>query len=109
MNLQKVGTIGTHGHRGNTGKLCQRKVRQRARSWCFTFNGYDKKDLAQLAIDFEKIGIKKYIYQEEIGENENEHLQGVVQFNNSIELSTLKKINNKIHWEKCKSLKGSIK
>ncbi len=109
MNIKKSDTIGTARHKGNTNKLCRKKVRQRARSWCFTYNGYSKKDVTQLALDFDKIGVIKYIYQEELGENNNEHLQGVVSFKNATELSSLKKINSKIHWEQCISLRASIK
>ncbi len=108
-NYKKGGTVGTPRHTGNTKVVCRKGTRQRARSWCFTFNNYIEKDMAQLALDFQQIGIKKYCFQEEIGENETPHLQGVVNFKNPTEFNTLKKINPKIHWEKCSNLRASIK
>lgn len=105
----ELGTEGATRHKGNTSKLCHSRTRQRARSWCFTFNNYTENDPAQLAKGFQQLGTKKYCFQEEKGENGTRHLQGVINFKNAIEFSTLKKLNPKIHWEKCLNIKASIK
>ncbi len=109
IKVKNNGTLGTARHRGNTNKLCLKTRRQRARSWCFTWNNYNKKNLAHLAQQFSKFGISKYCFQEEIGESKNPHIQGVVNFKNPIDFNSLKKINSEIHWEKCKNLRASIK
>ena len=36
----------------------------------------------------------------EKGEQGTPHIQGYIEFENSVSLSTLKKINKRIHWEK---------
>ncbi len=56
------------------------------------------------------IRAKKYIFQEEIGEENNvPHLQGVVCFMNPVWFKRLKEIDSRVHWEPCRDLKGSIK
>lgn len=67
------------------------------RNWCFTWNNYPENYRATLATGF---GTKsKYIYQQEKGDNGTPHLQGYVEFGCGKRLSTLKKIEEKIHWE----------
>lgn len=104
-----MGTDGTTGHKGNTNNCASKHSRNRARSWCFTFNNHTRNDVAHLTQAFGQMGIKKYHFQEEIGESKTPHLQGVVNFQNPIEFNTLKSIGDKIHWERCKNLKASIK
>lgn len=83
--------------KGNT-KLSQDSPCKR---WCFTLNNYSENDKILLT---EKFNSSKdlYIIGEEIGESGTPHLQGYVNFSNKIRLTALKKINPKIHWEKCK-------
>ncbi len=109
IKVKSQGTLGTTRHKGNTNKLCRKTRRQRARSWCFTWNNHTENDMAQLAQTFLKIGTQKYFYQEEIGEEKTPHLQGVINFKNPIDFNSLKKISDKIHWEACKNLRASIK
>lgn len=83
---------------------------KRHRSYCFTWNNYTTENIDTLTHTFSELSVKKYCFQEEIGEkNKIPHLQGVVQFNNPIYFNTLKRIDEKIHWEICKDIKGSIK
>lgn len=104
------GTLDTPCHRGNTNTLCQTLSRKRARSWCFTWNNYTKKDLAQLALpNFFKSEVKKLIFQEEIGKNKTPHLQGFVQFKNPIDFHKIKEYLPECHLEKCASIRASIK
>lgn len=87
--------------KGNTNQLNKLKLsRIRSRRWCYTLNNYLLKDKDQLSQLFMK---EKYFIQgEEIGESNTPHLQGYVEFTNQKDLSFLKKINEKIHWEKAK-------
>ncbi len=85
-------------------------MNKRHRSYCFTWNNYTVENIDTLTQSFINIGVKKYIFQEEIGEENNiPHLQGVVCFRNPVWFGTMKRINSSIHWEACKDLKGSIK
>ncbi len=88
----------------------KKRVRNRAKSWCFTLNNYTEKDVVTLSRPkWKNIVTKKICFQEEIGKNGVPHLQGVVQFGDSVSFSTLKDFHGEIHWEKCKSLAASIK
>ena len=54
-----------------------------SRNWCFTYNSYLEKDIN----DFLTIcsnSSKKYVFQEEIGESGNKHLQGFISFNKKL-------------------------
>ncbi len=108
IELNNADTLGTPRHKGNTRKFVPKRTRNRARSWCFTWNNYDKNSMAHLAKQFEIMKTEKYIFQEEIGEEKVEHIQGFVKFKNPRELSALKRISQKIHWEKTRDIKGSI-
>lgn len=74
------------------------------RSWCFTLNNYDKKDIKNLEKEFKD---EKYVFQEEVGENGTKHLQGVVTFKNQRYMNGLKMIDDRIHWEVCKNVMAS--
>lgn len=45
------------------------------KQWFFTFNGYLESDILLMEERFKEICFK-YVFQEEIGENGNKHLQG---------------------------------
>ncbi len=82
---------------------------KKARSWCFTINNHTVEtwnSLTHLNLNFQ---IKKIIFQEEKGENDTPHIQGVIQFKNQILFNTLKELYPTAHWEICRTLKGSIK
>lgn len=69
----------------------------------FTWNNYTKDDIKAL-IQFFKTS-KKYLFQEETGDNGTPHLQGVVCFSSSKTFQSLKNFNKNIHWERCISVK----
>lgn len=80
-----------------------------SKQWCFTWNNYTD-DVIDPFLDILKSKCEMYIFQEEVGENETRHLQGSLIF--------LKKerpkaifigLTDKIHWEKTKDLRASIK
>lgn len=73
----------------------------RSRNWCFTLNNYSEEDEQK----FQNLECKYLVFGYEVGEeNKTPHLQGYVEFSNATRLDTLKKINERIHWE---SRKGS--
>ena len=74
------------------------------RKWVFTLNNYSDENITQLHNEFLEKG-NKFICEKEIGESGTPHLQGFVMWKNSRNLSTLAKINKKIHWERAK---GSV-
>lgn len=85
---------------GNTKQISPSK------HWFFTLNGYTDEDIKTFkdsSIDI----VPKYVFQEEIGENGNHHLQGYVCFRTKKRPMSV--FNNKrIHWEKCKNIQASI-
>lgn len=95
---------------GNTINRDSKVARNRARIWCFTLNNYTEEDVVSLSHNkWNNLKIKKLVFQEELGKKNVKHLQGVVQFENQISFSELKKFNGKIHWSKCRDIKASIK
>ncbi len=48
------------------------------------------------------------VCQEEKSKSGTKHIQGFVQFINAINFNTLKKIDEKIHWEVCRNIPASI-
>ncbi len=88
------------GKSGNTKQISPSK------HWCFTLNGYTKEDI-DMFINTNKDIVPKYIFQEEIGESGNHHLQGYLMFATKKRPKSVFE-NNRIHWEKCKSIKKSI-
>lgn len=85
------------GGLGNT-KLTP-KQESDCKRWCFTLNNYGENDIENLKKVFHS---DKFIIGEEVGENGTPHLQGYVNFDKKKRLTALKKIDNRIHWEKCK-------
>lgn len=73
----------------------------RARRWFFTLNNYTRTDIDTLLEHFKEC--KKYIFQEETGENGTPHLQGCCEYENARSFASMKKINKNIHWEKTKN------
>jgi len=72
--------------------------------WCFTLNNYNEDDINTLCSSDSS---KKYIFQEETGENGTPHLQGYIEFVTKIRPKSVFK-NDKIHWEKTRDVKASI-
>lgn len=69
----------------------------KCRRWCFTLNNWNEDERVDLVKSLEH-----YIIGKEIGENGTPHLQGYCEFKNPRNLSALKKINTRIHWERAK-------
>lgn len=90
---------------GNT-KVSAKRIRSRI--WFFTFNNYTKEDTTQLEKYFTDKDTQ-YVFQEEIGENGTEHLQGCVQFRNAVGIYWQDDLNTRIHWEKGRNWKNSVK
>lgn len=83
-----------------------KKVEKRSRKWFFTFNNYTDLDITQLTQIFESYQVK-YVFQEELGAVGTPHLQGYVDFREAKTFNTMKKINDKIHWEIVRNAKAS--
>lgn len=70
-----------------------------ARNWCFTLNNYTEEDF-NLLKNSSKCKWTYAVIGCEIGEQGTPHLQGYFEFSGCKRLTTLKKLNDKIHWEK---------
>ncbi len=81
---------------------------KRARSWCFTWNNHTEENWHTCTSLFNNMKIHKMVCQEEKGKNGTRHIQGFIQFNNAINFTTLKKIDEKIHWEVCRNIQASV-
>ena len=84
---------------GNTKQISPSK------HWCFTFNNYTGDDI----IKFQEVSSnssKRYVFQEELGENGTPHLQGYIEFIDKVRPKNM--YDTKIHWEKCRNIKNSI-
>lgn len=67
---------------------------KQSRCWCFTFNNWDEDTYEKI----KNLKFKYLIIGKEIGKKcKTPHLQGYIEFANGKRLSTLKKINPKIH------------
>lgn len=88
--------------KGNTKTLSSEYKRiSPSKIWCFTLNNYTGMDITDIHKSFIS-NANKFIVGKEIGEEcGTPHLQGWVFFNKAIRPMSLK-LNNKIHWEKCK-------
>ncbi len=80
----------------------------RSRSWCFTLNNYTIDNINTLTHPDFILIVNKFCFQEEIGKNENKHLQGVINFKSARHFETMKKLLPKAHWEQCRNLKRSL-
>ena len=99
-------TSPTDAHRRNTNNV-DGVESHRSRSWFFTLNNYTVKECAQLPTGFSQYSAKKYIFQEEIGENKTAHLQGIVTFKEKVSFKNMKKLNSRAHWEVPKNTQAS--
>ena len=71
----------------------------RFRKVAFTLNNYTDSEFTQLLDSFADM---KYAIGKEVGEEGTPHLQGYVEFGKQLSLNQLKKINNRMHIEKCR-------
>lgn len=88
------------GESGNTKQIPP------AKHWCFTLNNYKEDDINSIVEECSNSS-KRYVFQEEKGEEGTIHLQGYIEFNTKLRPKNL--FNNKIHWEKTRDIKASIK
>lgn len=70
--------------------------------WFFTLNNYRSDEIDPL-IAFLNDKCVKYRFQEEIGEEGTPHLQGCIQLKKKDRMTSLKKHNDRIHWEKTRN------
>lgn len=63
---------------------------------CFTLNNYTEEEYETI----KNWSCKYLVVGKEVGENGTPHLQGYVEWKSSKLLSTLKNLNNRIHWER---------
>ncbi len=100
MNLNIVPIVPSKS--GNTRQISPSK------KWCFTYNVHmSVEELCQ----FEALcsdSSNKYVYQQEIGESGNYHLQGFIKFKRKVRPKSIFKNYPTIHWEKCRCEKEAI-
>ncbi len=75
-----------------------------AKHWCFTLNNYTKENILEICSNS---SIKRYVFQEEIGESGTPHLQGYLEFKTKKRPLGVFKLF-KAHWEKCRKVKEAI-
>lgn len=69
----------------------------RSRAWCLTINNYTEEEYNDIQAHGEY-----GILGREVGQEGTPHLQGYIYFKDAKRLSTLKKINQRAHWEQSK-------
>lgn len=75
-----------------------------SKHWVFTLNNYTENCITTICEDS---SIKRYSFQEEIGETGTPHLQGYLEFiTKRRPLGVFKELG--AHWEKCKNVKAAI-
>lgn len=84
----------------DTAPLGNTRNQRRARRYCFTLNNYTNEEIDTLTHLFDE-----YVIGKETGDEGTPHLQGYVEFKNARSILELKKINNRIHWEKAQGSK----
>lgn len=96
--MVKESSSNSSGKSGNTKQISPSK------HWCFTLNNYKEIDIQVICSNS---SIKRYVFQEEIGEKGTPHLQGYLEFiTKKRPVSEFKSF--KAHWEKCRKVKESI-
>jgi len=75
--------------------------------WCFTFNNYTADDILLISAKFKEI-CKKYVFQQEVGEQGTPHLQGSIWLLKKMRWSEFK-LPNTIYWSKMRNEEASIK
>uniref|UniRef100_UPI00404AECB1 hypothetical protein n=1 Tax=Flavobacterium sp. TaxID=239 RepID=UPI00404AECB1 len=86
---------GEHSRGGNT------IAPLRARHYCFTLNNWESSELSTLTQAFLKKKNLYFVIGKEVGKKGTPHLQGYVKHENAFCYEWLKKINNRMHIEKC--------
>lgn len=92
---------------GNTNHPALSKRVVQSKYWFFTFNNFGAKEPEFLKETFDKI-CKKYVFQEEIGDNGTIHLQGSIELLKKMRWSEFG-LSTEIHWEKTRNPKDANK
>ncbi len=81
----------------------------RSRNWAFTLNNHNSENINTLTQTFSSDPkIYKWRFQEELSKSGTPHLQGTIACKNAVSLGSLKKIDSRIHWERCRNLAASL-
>ena len=75
-----------------------------ARGWCYTLNNWTNAEFSSL----KNLECKYHIIGREIGEKGTPHLQGYLSFEKTCRIKSLKKLNERIHWEMAKDGEKAI-
>lgn len=75
----------------------------RSRKWVFTYNGYSTFGMSRMLSFCNEELVKNYLFQEELGDNGNKHLQGCIEFKNAMRFQTLKNRFPRCHFEMMKA------
>ena len=73
-----------------------------AKDWCFTLNNYTSENISSIKTNDK---IKRYIFQEEVGESGTPHLQGYIEFKDKVRPLSIFS-SDRFHWEKRKGTKS---
>ena len=73
------------------------------RAWCFTLNNWTETELDSI-----KKWECNYIVVGKEGRDRTPHLQGYVTFDKTIRIKSLKKLNDRIHWEPARKREAAI-
>lgn len=91
-----------HGGAGGGGNTKPPQKRDNAaKKWCFTLNNYNSDEYETLVHLGREI-TTCFIIGKEVGKNGTPHLQGYWELKKRMRLSALKKLNERIHWERTK-------
>lgn len=96
--MTECATSATEG--GNTNPPPKEKVIQGKR-WCFTLNNYTDDECATVRHEFEQRQAL-FVLGREVGEKGTPHIQGYVEFKSNTRFTTLKRICDRVHWEKAR-------
>ncbi len=107
MTKKQIVPSSSKGKNGNTIHSSPKKQISPAKHWCFTLNNYSKEHI-KLILNICSNSSNKYIFQEEIGDNNNEHLQGYIEFTKKVRPKSLFNAIPQIHWEKTRNIQASI-
>lgn len=102
QNLEQVETTSLGNTITKPDEKKKKKQSVQSKRWVFTFNNYTIEDIEQIETVF-KIKCKKYIFQKEIGQSGNHHLQGAIWTYERLRPTEMG-LSKSIHWE---SMKGT--
>ncbi len=102
MNINDIVPV-VRKRSGNTRQISTSK------NWVFTYNvlmsTVEINEFKTLCSD----SSDKWVFQEEVGENGNEHLQGFISFRKRCRPKSVFLAHPTIHWEKCRDVSAAIK